>query len=122
MAASQRLIPNQSEELGFPAEQRVHVIHVTNYLKSRIMKNETEWQTQIAEQNASDALANARGTLIRTLHELDSYIEKFDAADSPARKAELLNWTLNHLATGITPNLRLDLIANAQAMFTRLAK
>ena len=72
--------------------------------------------------NAADALANARGTLIRALHELDSYIEKFDAADSPARKAELLNWALNHLATGIAPNLRLDLIANAQAMFTRLAK
>lgn len=86
------------------------------------MKNETEWQTQIAEQNAADALANARGTLIRALHELDSYIEKFDAADSPARKAELLNWALNHLATGIAPNLRLDLIANAQAMFTQLAK
>ena len=79
------------------------------------MKNESEWQIQIAEQNAADALANARGTLTRALQELDSYIEKFDAADSPARKAELLNWTLNHLATGIAPNLRLDLSANAQA-------
>lgn len=86
------------------------------------MKTETEWQTQIAEQNSADALANARATLIRGLQELDSYIEKFDAADSPARKAELLNWTLNYLATGIAPNLRLDLIANAQALFTRLAK
>lgn len=86
------------------------------------MKNETEWQTQIAEQSAADALANARGTLVRALQELDSYIEQFSTADNPARKAELLNWTLNHLASGITPNLRLDLIANAQAMFTRLAK
>lgn len=110
------------EELGFPFEQRVHVIHATSQLKNYIMKNETEWQNQIAEQNAADALANARDTLIRALHELESYIGKFDAADSPARKAELLNWTLNHLATGIAPNLRLDLIANAQAMFTRLAK
>ena len=94
----------------------------SNYWKTCVMKNETEWLTQIAEQNASDALANARGTLVRALQELDSYIEKFSAADSPARKAELLNWTLNHLATGVTPNLRLDLIANAQAMFTRLPK
>lgn len=111
-----------AKELGFTAEQRVHVIHATNHSKKHIMKNETEWQTQIAEQNAADALANARATLIRALHELDSYIEKFDAADSPARKAEALNWTLNYLATGIAPNLRLDLIANAQAQFTRLAK
>ncbi len=86
------------------------------------MKNESEWQTQIAEQNAADALTNARGTLMRALQELDSYIEKFDAADSAASKAEALNWTLNYLATGIAPNLRLDLIANAQAQFTRLAK
>ena len=56
------------------------------------MKNESEWQTQIAEQNAADALTNARGTLMRALQELDSYIEKFDAANSPARKAEALNW------------------------------
>ncbi len=111
-----------AKELGFTAEQRVHVIHTTNHSKKHIMKNETEWQPQIAEQNAADALANARATLIRALHELDSYIEKFDAADSPARKAEALNWTLNYLATGIAPNLRLDLIANAQAQFTRLAK
>ena len=86
------------------------------------MKKETDWQAQIAAQNAADALANARGTLIRALQELDSYIEKFDVADSPARKAEALNWALNYLATGIAPNLRLDLIANAQAQFTRLAK
>ncbi len=86
------------------------------------MKNEAEWQTQIAEQSAADALANARGTLVRALQELDTYIDKFSTADSTARKAELLNWTLNYLATGITPNLRLDLIANAQAEFTRLAK
>ena len=36
-----------------------------------------------------------------------------------ARKAEVLNWTLHHLATYIAPNLRLDQIANAQAAFTR---
>lgn len=86
------------------------------------MKNDTEWKSQIAEQNAADALSSARDALTRALHELDLYIEKFNAADSPARKAELLNWTLNHLATGIAPNLRLDLIANAQALFTRLEK
>lgn len=115
-------LQRHAEELGFVAEQRVHVIHTTIHLKSHIVKNETEWQTQIAEHNAADALVAARGTLFRALQELDAYIEQFEAANSPARKAELLNWTLNHLATGITPNLRLDLIANAQAQFTRLAK
>ena len=86
------------------------------------MKNEADWQIQIAEKNTVDALANARETLARALRELDFYIEKVISADSPARKAELLNWTLNHLVTTITRNLRPDLLANAQAMFTRLAK
>jgi hypothetical protein len=53
------------------------------------------------------------------MQELDAYIAKFEEADAPARKAEVLNWTLHHLATYIAPNLRLDQIANAQAAFTR---
>lgn len=86
------------------------------------MKNNTEWQAQIAEQDAADALAHARGTLVHALQELDSYIERFGAAQGPAQKAQQLNWTLSYLATGVTPKLRLDLIANAQALFTRLAQ
>jgi hypothetical protein len=30
LAASQRLIPNRAEELGFTAEQCVHVIHANS--------------------------------------------------------------------------------------------
>ncbi|MGB4766883.1 MAG: hypothetical protein WBH09_08225 [Rugosibacter sp.] len=79
-------------------------------------------EVQIAEQNAADALTNVRGTLVLALQKIDSYIEKLSTPGSLARKAEMLNWTLNQLAISITPNLRLDLIDNAQAMVTRLAK
>lgn len=79
-------------------------------------------EVQIAEQNAADALTNVRGTLVLALQKIDSYIEKFSTAGSLARKAEMLNWTLNQLAISITPNLRLDLIDNAQAMVKRLTK
>jgi hypothetical protein len=33
-----------------------------------------------------------------------------------------MNWALNALACNITPNLRLDLIANAQAELASVAK
>ena len=79
-------------------------------------------EVQIAEQNAADALTNVRGTLVLALQKIDSYIEKLSTAGSLARKAEMLNWTLNQLAISITPNLRLDLIDNAQAMVKRLAE
>ena len=79
-------------------------------------------EVQIAEQNAADALTNIRGTLVLALQKIDSYIEKLSTAGSLARKAEMLNWTLNQLAISITPNLRLDLIDNAQAMVKRLTK
>ena len=82
------------------------------------MKTEADWMTQIADQNAREALTHARGTLARAMQELDAYIAKFEEADAPARKAEVLNWTLHHLATYIAPNLRLDQIANAQAAFS----
>ena len=39
------------------------------------MNTEAEWMTQIAEDNAREALNHARSTLVRALQELDSYIE-----------------------------------------------
>jgi hypothetical protein len=33
----------------------------------------------------------------------------------------VLNWTINYLVTGILPNLRIDLLANAQAGLKTIA-
>ena len=77
---------------------------------------------QMAEQKAKDALLNARSTLERSLRELDHYIERLDTADTPHDKSQVMNWALNALACNITPNLRLDLIANAQAELASVAK
>jgi hypothetical protein len=83
--------------------------------------DESDWAKRLAENDGAEALAAARATLVRALEELDLYKERFDAAESPSRRAEVLNWTLHYLATGITPNLRLDMIANAQARLFSLA-
>ena len=77
---------------------------------------------QMTEQKAKDALLTARATLERSLRELDHYIERLDTADTPHDKSQVMNWALNALACNITPNLRLDLIANAQAELASVAK
>ena len=77
---------------------------------------------QMTEQKAKDALLTARSTLKRSLRELDHYIERLDTAETPHDKSQVMNWALNALACNITPNLRLDLIANAQAELASVAK
>jgi len=77
---------------------------------------------QMAEQKAKDALMTARSTLERSLRELDHYIERLDTAETSQDKSQVMNWVLNALACNITPNLRLDLIANAQAELASVAK
>lgn len=85
------------------------------------MKTAEEWLAESAENRALEALHQARNTLVRALQEVDGYLAMFEAAETPKSKAEVLNWSLHHQAT-FTPNLRLDLIANAQAEFARLGK
>jgi hypothetical protein len=77
---------------------------------------------QMTEQKAKDALLNARSTLERSLRELDHYIERLDTAETLQDKSQVMNWALNALACNITPNLRLDLIASAQAELASIAK
>ena len=56
------------------------------------------------------------------MEELDRYIVRFDNYDDLNDKAAVLNWAINHLATYIPSNVRLDLIAIAQARLTSAAK
>lgn len=83
------------------------------------MNTPREFQAQHAERSAREALAQARSTLERALRELDRYTNRFEEAESLRDKANVMNWALNELACNITPNLRLDLIAGAQAELVR---
>lgn len=83
------------------------------------MNTPREYQALHAEHRAREALAQARTTLERALRELDRYTARFDEAESLRDQADVMNWTLNELACNITPNLRLDLIAGAQAELVR---
>ena len=82
------------------------------------MKTQDQYITEQAQERGRDALAQARASLERALHELDQYSTRFEQADSLREQADVMNWTLNHLAN-IMPNLRLDMIAGAQAELTK---
>lgn len=83
------------------------------------MKTDTAVTTQLTHKQARAALLNARSTLERALCELDRFSARFEEAASNAEKSQVMNWTLHYLASNIGPNLRLDLIANAQADLAR---
>ena len=70
---------------------------------------------QLKQQNAKQALIYTRSILERAIHELDTYIDYLDKADSNSKRAQIMNWALHYLTCNILPNVRLDLIANAQA-------
>jgi len=79
------------------------------------MINETNWALTLAENRATEALETARGTLERVLQEVQTYQAKLAGAQTSEQKADIVNWTINYLASNIYPNLRLDQLAAAQA-------
>ena len=111
------------QSLGFASEQRVNGVIAKRLNGSPTMTLDLDTlMRQMTEQKAKDALLTARSTLERSLRELDHYIERLDTAETLQDRSQVMNWALNALACNITPNLRLDLIANAQAELASVAK
>lgn len=74
---------------------------------------------QREDDNARQALLNARSTLERSMRDLDHHLERLEAATTDQDKSRVMNSVLRDLTCNILPNLRLDLIADAQADFAR---
>ena len=111
------------QSLGFASQQRVNGVIAKRLNGSPTMTLDLDTlMRQMTEQKAKDALLTARSTLERSLRELDHYIERLDTAETLQDKSQVMNWALNALACNITPNLRLALIANAQAELASVAK
>jgi hypothetical protein len=71
-------------------------------------------------QQAHERLQEAINCLQRNMIELECYVEKLDAAANDVQRAEIINAAINHLVTGIQPNLRIDLLARSQAELCKL--
>lgn len=69
---------------------------------------------------AHERLQAAINCLQRNMSELESYVETLDAAANDAQRADIINAAINHLVTGIQPNLRIDLLARSQAELCKL--
>ena len=93
-------------------------------------QNETEGRTEIAVDVAErirqanedlavragdEAIATVRDALERALREVNRYADRYAEEANLGKKADQLNWLLNDATTGILNNLRLDLVASAQA-------
>jgi hypothetical protein len=79
----------------------------------------TDMIDQLKQQNAREALVYARDILKRAIREIDTYIDYLDKAENNSKRAQIMNWALYYLVCNILPNVRLDLIANAQAEFSK---
>lgn len=80
------------------------------------------YEIEYATQSGRDALSNARATMQRAIDELDRYIKRYEEVERLKDKAQVLNYSLTHLATYLPNNVRLDTIANAQSELIRTAK
>ncbi len=80
-----------------------------------------EIQKQYAVNQAKERLQDAVNTLQRSMYELEVYIERFDQAETERERSQVVNWAVNYLVCSITPNLRIDLLADSQAQLAALA-
>ena len=84
-------------------------------------KSPNTYPVTAAIEAAETRLNVVRLTLMRALDEVGKYQNTFNEESDLARKADVLNWTISYLVSGIYPNLRIDLLANAQANLKALS-
>jgi len=78
-------------------------------------------QHKHAVDQAKERMQDAVNTLQRGNYELELYIERFEQATTDDERSKVTNRFLTYLASGITSNLRLDLLADSQAQMTVFA-
>lgn len=74
-----------------------------------------------AVEQAKERMQDAVNTIQRSMYELELYIEHLEKADNDRERSNVLNRFLTYLASGITPNIRFDLLADSQAQLTVFA-
>lgn len=71
-------------------------------------------------QQANQLLQSAINCLQRNMYSMECLLEKLDTAKDDAERARVMNSAINHLVTGIQPNLRIDLLADSQSELAKL--
>jgi hypothetical protein len=79
-------------------------------------------QGQYLVKQAAERLQDAVNTLQRCMCEVERYGERLSEASTDRERAQVVNWAINYLVCSITPNLRIDLLADSQAQLAALAQ
>ena len=74
-----------------------------------------------AVQQAAERMQDAVNTLERGIDEMQRYIQLFEQATKDGERSNVVNRFLTYLASGITPNIRFDLLADSQAQLAVFA-
>jgi len=77
------------------------------------------YEAKHAREQAVQQMQEAINHLQRTHYEMDRYLERMEEAATNRERAQILNWSINHLVCNIMPNLRIDLLANSQAALAK---
>ena len=78
-------------------------------------------EAKTARSKASERLQAAINQLQGSMHSMECYQEKLNAANSDRERSQVLNWAINHLVCNIQPNYRIDLLAQSQAELAVMA-
>lgn len=84
---------------------------MTSIQATELVANEAKHAREQAVQKMQEAI----NYLQRTHYEMDRYLERMEEAATDRERAQILNWSINHLVCNIMPNLHIDLLANSQA-------
>jgi hypothetical protein len=77
------------------------------------------YEAKHAREQAVQQMQEAINHLQRNHYEMDRYLERMEEAATDRERAQILNWSINHLVCNIMPNLRIDLLANSQAALAK---
>jgi two-component sensor histidine kinase len=74
-----------------------------------------------ARDKAEQRLRDAVNVLQRSIDEINRYQERLLVCKTDVERSQVINWAVNYLVCSITPNLRIDLLADSQAELRALA-
>ena len=74
-----------------------------------------------AREQARERLQDLIDHLKRSAYEMELYAKQLDAAVEDRRRAEVIDWAINHLVSYIVPNFDIDLLTASQAELAALA-
>ena len=74
-----------------------------------------------ARDKAEQRLRDAVNVLHRSIDEINRYQERLLDCKTDVERSQVINWAVNYLVCSITPNLRIDLLADSQAELRALA-